>query len=87
MGHVGLGDIATPSLGLYVMLLSVKIMEFAKILQTRTIIRASVNQGSQDGTASLCLIPVIALHVKMVEIALSLLLMTSSVLVHQVSKT
>lgn len=69
VGHVGLGDIATLSLGLYVMLRSVKITESAKILSTRTIIHAPVNEGLQDRTATLCWIPVIALHVKMVEIA------------------
>ena len=85
VGHVGLADIVTSSWGLCVMVVFVKMEVSAEIPMTRITTHASVDLVTLGGTVSFSLFLVTALHVNKVEIAQSLLLMTSNVIAQQVS--
>jgi len=85
VGHAGLAGIVKSSWGLFVTSLRATTQVSVQIHQTKTTTHAPVNLASLDGTVRMCLTPVKVLHVKMVEIALNLRLMTSNVLAHQVS--
>ena len=84
----GLADCAISSWGHYairlitITLMSVRMGAFVVILLTKTTTRVLVILASLVGTVSLKLILVTALRVNKVELARSLVLMTSNVTVH-----
>ena len=85
VGHVGLADIVISSWGLCVMVVSAKMEVSAEIQRTKTTTHAPVHVVTLGGTVSFSLILVTPLHANKVEIAQSLLLMTSNVIAQQVS--
>lgn len=84
MDHAGLAGIVKSSWGLCVTSLCATTQVSAQIRQTKTTTHAPVNLASLGETVRMSLTPVKVLHVKMVEIALNLHVMTSNVLAHQV---